>query len=156
MFGFFFGSIGLPGQQWLNWGFFLFIQIWAWPYWAFGGKEKTVLTVTVLSFKTRIVALSGLVLGIFVTYYFIDVLAPGSSYPLLDATVVASSILAQLLLGRKNIESWYLWLGPVNTLSIMLFFLAGAYTVMALYIAFFVHALFAIKNWSQSLNTIKK
>lgn len=37
-FGFFFAEIGLPGQQWLNWGYFLVLQLWAWPYWAFGGR----------------------------------------------------------------------------------------------------------------------
>ena len=147
MFGFFFGTIGLPGQQWLNWGYFLVIQIWAWPNWAFGGEARSELQVTFLSAKGRLLTLGGIVLGTALIYMLIDVFAPGSNYPVLDATVVASSIVAQFLLGRKNVESWYLWLGPVNMLSIALFYLAGAYTVMALYIAFFIHALFAIKSW---------
>jgi nicotinamide mononucleotide transporter len=62
-----------------------------------------------------------------------------------------SSVVAQFLLGRKKVESWVLWLGPVNLLSITLFFLAGAYTVTALYIAFFIHAAFALRSWSLSL-----
>lgn len=154
MFGFFFGSIELPGQQWLNWGYFLLIQVWAWPYWVFGGKEKTELPVTRLSITGRILTLVSLGLGALVLYLAIDLFAPGSSYPVLDAVVVASSVVAQYLLGRKKVESWYLWLGPVNTLSIMLFYLSGAYTVMALYIAFFIHAAFAIKSWSKSANNI--
>ena len=51
MFGFFFGTIGLPGQQWLNWGYFLIIQIWAWPNWAFGGAGRSELRVTFLSMR---------------------------------------------------------------------------------------------------------
>lgn len=146
-FGFFFGEIGLPGQQWLNWGYFLIIQIIAWPHWAFGGEARTELPVTVLSWTGRMMTLVSLTLGAIAVYFAIDHLVPGSLHPVLDATVVASSVVAQFLLGRKKVESWILWLGPVNLLSIALFFTAGAYTVMALYIAFFVHAVFALRTW---------
>lgn len=155
-FGYFFYTIGLPGQQWLNWGYFLLIQIWAWPNWAFGGKEKTELPVTILSHVGRVWTVLAIVLGTLVVYKLIGLLVPGSLYPVLDATVVASSVVAQYLLGRKNVESWFLWLGPVNLLSIILFYLAGAYTVMALYIAFFIHAVFAIKSWSRSTHITQK
>lgn len=151
MFGFFFGNIGLPGQQWLNWGYFLIIQIWAWPNWAFGGEALEELRVSALGVKGRFVTLLGVVLGTSIVFLLIDTLVPGSQYPILDATVVAASVVAQLLLGRKNVESWYLWLGPVNALSIILFYLAGAYMVMALYIAFFIHAVFAIKSWKAQI-----
>jgi nicotinamide mononucleotide transporter len=149
-FGYFFGLIGLPGQQWLNWGYFLVIQFLAWPHWAFGGKDRTELPVTSLTVLGRIVTLLVLIVGTYCTYRAIAFLAPGSLFPILDATVVASSIVAQFLMGRKKVESWFLWLGPVNLLSIVLFFSAGAYTVMALYVAFFIHACFAVRSWQQS------
>jgi nicotinamide mononucleotide transporter len=149
MLGIFFSQIGLPGQQWLNWGYFLIIQLWAWPHWAFGGKDKTDLPITVLSWKSRLVALGVLILGTFGTYALIDVFTPGSFHPWLDALVVASSVVAQFLLGRKKVESWILWFGPVNMVSIALFYLAGAYTLMALYIAFFIHAAFALRTWAK-------
>lgn len=146
-FGFFFGSIGLPGQQWLNWGYFLVIQLWAWPNWAFGGEAKTELPITFLGVRGRLVALLSVLVGTALIYVLIDTFVPGSRYPILDATVVSASVVAQFLLGRKNVESWYLWFGPVNLLSIILFYLSGAYTVMALYIAFFIHAGCAIRKW---------
>ncbi len=155
MFGFFFGTVGLPGQQWLNWGYFLIVQIWAWPNWAFGGEARTALPVTYLSTKGRVVTLVTVLAGAALVYTLIDTFVPGSTYPVLDATVVSASVIAQFLLGRKNIESWYLWLGPVNLLSIILFYLAGAYTVMALYVAFFVHAVFAIRSWRRSVKVIR-
>ncbi|MEK7641714.1 MAG: nicotinamide riboside transporter PnuC [Patescibacteria group bacterium] len=147
--GVFFSQIGLPGQQWLNWGYFVIIQLWAWPHWAFGGKEDTELPVTVLSWKGRILTLVFMVLGTVLAYSLIDVFVPGSLYPWLDALVVTSSVIAQFLLGRKKVESWILWLGPVNLVSIALFFLAGAYTLTALYVAFFIHAAFALTTWTK-------
>jgi nicotinamide mononucleotide transporter len=151
--GYFFGTIGLPGQQWLNWGYFLLIQLWAWPHWVRGGAGKTELSVTTLTFTGRIMTLGAIVILTALVHTLIDVLVPGSVHPLLDAVVVASSIVAQYLLGRKHVESWVLWLGPVNVLSIILFMSAGAYTVMALYIAFFVHSVFALRTWHTSTLT---
>ena len=149
--GYFFAQIGLMGQQWLNLGYFLIIQIYAWPYWAFGGKNATELPVTRLTGAGRFWTSVALVAGIGLVYSVISLIAPDSHYPILDATVVSSSVVAQWLLGRKKIESWYLWLGPVNVLSIALFLLSGAYVVMALYIAFLIHAVFAIRSWRQTL-----
>lgn len=149
LLGVFFMKIGLPGQQWLNWGYFLLIQLWAWPHWVFGGNADEDLPVTVLSWKSRIVWLIVLVAGTVATYMLIDVFVPGSLYPWLDALAVAASVIAQFLLGRKKVESWVLWLGPVNMVSIALFALAGAYTLMALYVAFFIHAAFALATWAK-------
>ena len=146
-FGFFFAQIGLPGQQWLNWGYFLVIQLWAWPYWVFGGESRTELKVSRLTVGGRVLAGAAVIVGTYVIYRLIGYIAPGSLYPVLDALVVAASVTAQYLLGRKKVESWWLWLGPVNLLSIALFYAAGAYVVMALYVAFFIHAGIALRDW---------
>lgn len=153
--GYFFSQIGLMGQQWLNLGYFLIIQVWAWPYWAFGGKNATELPVTKLSKSDLIITLMALALGFYLVYSLISYIAPTSMYPVLDAIVVSASIVAQWLLGRKKLESWYLWLGPVNVLSIILFMLTGAYIVTALYVAFLIHAVFAIRLWQRELQLIR-
>jgi nicotinamide mononucleotide transporter len=155
-FGFFFAEIALPGQQWLNWGYFLVIQLWAWPYWVFGGKGRTTLKVSQLSPRGRVLVAVFLTVGTYAVYRLIDLLVPGSLYPVLDALVVTASVTAQYLLGRKIIESWWLWLGPVNLLSIALFYAAGAYVVMALYVAFFVHAVVALRDWYKEAATQTK
>ena len=149
--GVFFSQIGLPGQQWLNWIYFTLIQIWSWPHWAFGGAELSRLPITKLNFPKRIFTLLAIITGTVLVYMLINYFAPTSSYPWLDSLVVAASVVAQYLLGRKKIEAWVLWLGPVNLLSIILFFLTGAYTLMVLYIAFFIHAVFALKTWSKEI-----
>jgi nicotinamide mononucleotide transporter len=148
--GFFFGAIGLPGQQWLNWIYFGAIQLWAWPHWAFGGEAKTELPVTTLSTAGRVATLVLGAAGSAVVYSLIGAFAAGSLHPWLDSIVVASSVIAQFLLGRKKVESWILWLGPVNALSIILFYSAGAYMVTALYVAFFVHAIFGLTGWARA------
>lgn len=155
MLGVFFAQIGLPGQQWLNWGYFVVIQVLAWPHWAFGGAERTELPVTTLSWQERGYVVLVLLVGTSAVYAAIDLLAPGSLYPLLDALAVAASIVAQYLLGRKKVESWVLWLGPVNMVSIVLFFLSGAYILTALYVAFFIHAALALRSWARAELTLQ-
>lgn len=150
--GVFFSQIGLPGQLWLNLGYFFIIQIWAWHHWVFGGERETELPVAKLSWYGRIITLVIIILGTVATYSLIDVFVPGSLYPWLDALVVVSSVVAQFLLGKKKVESWVLWLGPVNLVSILLFYLTGAYTLTALYIAFFIHAIFALRSWAKVKN----
>jgi nicotinamide mononucleotide transporter len=149
-FGFFFADIGLPGQEWLNLVYFTLVQVWSWPYWAFGGEARTELPVTTQSWTMRLVTVAAIVAGTALTYKLIGVFSPGSFHPILDSIVTASSVIAQYLLGRKQVESWILWLGPVNLLSVILFFEAGAYTVTALYVAYFVHALFALRSWKDA------
>ena len=150
--GFFFMEVGLPGQQWLNWAYFVLVQIWAWPHWAFGGKELDELPVSRMSTQERLATLLVIIAGTIGVYSLIDFFVPGSLYPWMDALVVSASVVAQYLLGQKKLESWVLWLGPVNMLSIILFFLAGAYTLTALYVAFFIHAAFALKSWGNIIS----
>lgn len=149
LLGVFFRDIGLPGQQWLQWAFFLPIQVWSWYYWATGGAKALAdeLPVTMLSVRERMFWLVAMFVGTFGVMRFIEVFSPGSLYPLLDALVVVASMTAQFLMGRKKVESWILWLGPVNMVSIVLFALSGAYVLTALYIAFFVHAFFGVRTW---------
>lgn len=145
--GVFFGQIDLPGQQWLNWGYFVAVQLWAWPYWVFGGEQHTELPVTTMTWPARLLTVVSIIAGTAAVYAAIGVFSPGSFHPILDSLVVAASVVAQYLLGKKKVESWVLWLGPVNLVSIVLFSAAGAYTLTALYVAFFVHALFALVSW---------
>lgn len=150
--GWLFRDNGLPGQQWLNWGFFMAIALWGWPHWVFGGHKEEELPVTALNWTGRIMMLVVIAVGTMVVYSMIASFAPTSQYPVLDALVVASSVAAQFLLGAKKVESWWLWLGPVNIVSIFLFWFSGLYVVTALYVAFLIHAGFAIRTWNKELS----
>jgi nicotinamide mononucleotide transporter len=150
LLGVFFGQIGLPGQQWLQWAFFVPVQLWSWYYWANAKRDaERELQVTTMSWLERGLWIVIIILGTVFGEWFIDSVTPGSQYPALDALVVVSSMVAQFLMGRKKVESWVLWLGPVNVVSVVLFFLSGAYVLTALYVAFLVHAYFGLRRWYQ-------
>jgi nicotinamide mononucleotide transporter len=72
--------------------------------------------------------------------------------PWIDSTVLTFSVIAQLLLMRRNVENWPLWV-LVNTLSVPLYWSRGLYMTSALYAVFWVNALWSWKTW---VNLAKK
>ncbi|HEX8907505.1 MAG TPA: nicotinamide riboside transporter PnuC, partial [Longimicrobiaceae bacterium] len=66
--------------------------------------------------------------------------------PFVDSTVLAFSVIAQLLLMRRHYESWWFWL-LVNTIGVPLYLSRGLYLTAALYAAFWVNAVVALVRW---------
>lgn len=66
--------------------------------------------------------------------------------PLVDSTVLAFSVLGQLLLMARRLESWWCWL-VVNTLAVPLFAARGLYLTALLYAGFWVNAWVALRHW---------
>jgi nicotinamide mononucleotide transporter len=63
-----------------------------------------------------------------------------------DSTVLAFSVLAQLLLMRRKYETWWFWL-LVNTISIPLYVSRGLVLTAVLFAAFWVNAAVAMVRW---------
>jgi nicotinamide mononucleotide transporter len=68
--------------------------------------------------------------------------------PFLDSMVLACSIVAQLLLMRREVETWWFWI-VVNLMAAPLFFSRELYLTSALYVAYLANALFALRHWRQ-------
>lgn len=71
-----------------------------------------------------------------------------ASLPYWDAAIAALSMLAQLLLSRRYIESWMFWI-VVDVLAIGLFSVKGLYPTAALYGVFLVLAITGWLQWRQ-------
>lgn len=69
------------------------------------------------------------------------------SIPIGIVSVVAASVIAHLLLMAKKVESWWLWIGPVNVSAIGLHLVTGAYMFAALYVVFLVNAFVGHAQW---------
>jgi nicotinamide mononucleotide transporter len=69
-------------------------------------------------------------------------------YTYWDASIVAASVIAMILLSRKKVESWWLWIGPVNISAIALYTITGASMFAALYVLFLVMAFVGLSRWN--------
>lgn len=67
--------------------------------------------------------------------------------PMIDSLVLTFSVLAQLLLMRRKIETWPMWL-IVNTLAVPLFWSREIYLTAIMYGVFWIHAIYAWRVWS--------
>lgn len=68
--------------------------------------------------------------------------------PFVDSAVLAFSVVAQIFLMRRQIETWPAWL-LVNSIAVPLFASRGLYLTAALYAAYWVNAWVAWRRWRQ-------
>lgn len=138
-------QVGLVASAALN-IYLPFALLYGWMRW---GPDRDTRPVTWLGFSAwwvPYIAISG---TIFLGLYFItDVL--GATLPLFDSIIVAATILAQLLLDNKRIETWFVW-AFVNVLAIIVYFSSGLYFVGIQYILFLANTAYGYYQWRQTM-----
>lgn len=70
--------------------------------------------------------------------------------PFVDSAILAFSVLGQLLLVQRRIETWAFWL-LVNTLAVPVYFARGLQLTSLLYAAYWVNALISCRHWRREL-----
>lgn len=142
MYGLLFASSRLYGEATLQL-YFVVVAFWGWHQWLRGqGDNGQPLVVHSLSPRARwrIAALTLAawpLLGVFLQRY------TDTDVPYLDALPTVGSITGQLLLGRKLIENWPVWLA-VNLVSVALFAYKALWLTVLLYALF---ALMSLAGW---------
>ena len=131
--------------------FFLVTSVQGWYYWLHGGVGRTELPITRLS-RRQIALLGGaLVVCVAVIGYAFDTYTD-AHIPFWDATASGMSVLAQVLLMRKKLENWYLWIA-VDVLSIGIYVYKEVYLTAGLYVVFLVLATLGLIAWRRALRT---
>ncbi len=126
--------------------FFVVIALWGWWQWLRGtAGDGTPLRVRWLPPRTRGLALAATLaawpaLGLLLRH------ATDSDAPFLDALPTVASVAGQILLGRKFVENWPVWVG-VNLASIGLFAFKGLWLTVLLYAVFALLALIGWRAW---------
>ena len=89
-----------------------------------------------------VTAVSTLALG----YFGGEVL--GSTLPYLDAMTVALAVIAQLLMVWRYREQWACWI-IIDAISLVMFIVLGNWSMVAMYIAWTINAIYGWYNWSK-------
>ncbi len=150
LMGWFFRDIELVGQQWLHWGYYVPVQFWAWSQWTRGGADQTELTVSWLTAFQRMSVLGAGVLATVLLGWVLDAGWEDALYVYWDASIVAASVVAMILMSRKKVETWWLWILPVNVSAIGLYISTAAYMFAALYVLFLLMAVVGLAKWSRA------
>jgi nicotinamide mononucleotide transporter len=73
----------------------------------------------------------------------------------MDSMVMILSIVATVLLARKKLETWYLWI-LVDLLCIGLFYKKGAIFLTLEYFIFLIIAVYGLLSWSKEYKNEKR
>lgn len=128
---------------------YVFLQLYGWAHWLHGGPRRSMLRVSTLSGRalrawSALALLAALGWGGLMDR-FTDAAAP---YP--DAFTTIASLIAQWLLARKKVESWYFWIA-VDVVAIGVYLYKALYITAGLYAVFLVLATQGLLAWRRAL-----
>lgn len=127
---------------------FVALALWGWWQWLRGTEDGTApLRVRRMAARTRLAAAALTVLA-WPALGLLLARSTDSDVPYLDALPTVASITGQVLLGRKFVENWPVWVG-VNLVSIGLFATKGLWLTVVLYGVFAALALLGWRAWEQ-------
>lgn len=120
---------------------FVFIgaSAWGWYQWLHGAGDQQ-LVVTRLKRAQQGWAIAGWAIGFVLLSQFLDHLTD-TDVPHADGFLTAGSLVGQLLLGRKKVENWLVWI-VVDVLYV------GLYVYKDLHLTAILYAVFVVLAWS--------
>ncbi|MFQ1702846.1 nicotinamide riboside transporter PnuC [Loktanella agnita] len=125
--------------------YYFFIQIYGVWYWLQFRQNDGKVIVVPLPQRQYLVYLLTAVIG-WLAISTLMARLTDASFPYWDGAVAALSVLAQFLLSRRHIESWYLWIA-VDVLAIGLFWVKDLTPTAALYGVFLGLAILGLFQW---------
>lgn len=128
--------------------FYVVIGFYGWWHWLHGGRDHGALKVTRLPIRegvwTGALTAAGIAGTAFLLRRYTD-----STVPVLDATVTGLSVAAQVLMARKRLENWGIWI-VANLVSIGLLIYKQLFITAGLYAVFLVLCVLGLVEWSRS------
>ena len=135
--------------------YFFVVTIYGWYNWNTKTAENKIDNI---SSNTRWLYATVIILGSVLSGFIIKnihLYLPSyfkieAAYPYTDSFVMVLSIVATVLLARKKIESWHLWI-LVDAICVILYFKKGVYFLSLEYMIFLVLASYGLYNWKKQL-----
>ena len=149
LLGWFLLGIDLVAQGWLQYMFYVPIQFIGWWKWCRGGANRTELQISHLKSGGWLLTIGGLLLIWASCWILFGAIYESPAWLLWDTSVVASSVVAQLLMTWKKREAWWAWTLPVNVSSIGLFLVTESYAFVFLYVIFLANSIWGMINWQR-------
>ena len=154
-----FGIIGCSLFGWLFWeaklyadvvlqGFFVTASVYGWYQWLYGARGAPLPVVRTRLGLLALFAITAAIVAFgygLLLHRFTDAYAPFA-----DSIVLAFSVLAQLLLMKRRIETWAFWL-LVNAVAVPLYASRGLFLTSFLYAVYGFNAIYGAWKWRQEM-----
>jgi nicotinamide mononucleotide transporter len=129
-------------------GFFLAANVYGWQQWLAGRGDDGVIVVRRLSPAALIIWLLAIVALTLVWGTAMHRLTD-AALPYWDALLAMSSVAAQLLLAKRYVENWPLWVA-IDAGSIAMYIYKGLYPTAALYSILLILACLGWREWQRA------
>ena len=126
------------------------LGVYGWWHWLHGGPRGDDLPVTTASASLRIALAIGALAATLAVGTFLDT-ATDSVVPYPDAATAVLSVTAQLLLTRKLIETWPVWILGVNVPYVAIYLYKGLAMTAALQLVFIALSILGWISWRRSM-----
>lgn len=135
--------------------YFFVVTIYGWLIW---NSNKVENKICELNFRNRItIAIAIIICSILIGFaiknihfYLPQYFKIQAAYPFADSIVMVISIVATILLAKKKIENWYLWLA-VDIICVVLYFKKGIYFLSLEYFIFLGLASYGLFHWKKAV-----
>ena len=135
--------------------YFFIVTIYGWYNWNTSTVENKI---AVISTKARwlitiIIMAGSLLSGLLIKnihLYLPNHFKVAAAYPFTDSFVMVLSIIATILLAKKRIENWHLWI-LIDAICIILYFKKGVYFLSLEYLIFLGLASYGLYHWKKQL-----
>jgi nicotinamide mononucleotide transporter len=129
--------------------FFFALGVHGWYQWLRGGTQNTALTISRLNSKQWLWVAVVWVVGVAIYYPIIHHF--NGAAPFIDSSLAVASIIAQVLLNRKKLENWILWI-IVDIVYIPLYISRGLYLTAVLCGLLLSIAIAGLVSWKRTFD----
>ncbi|MFS2137644.1 nicotinamide riboside transporter PnuC [Duganella sp. Dugasp56] len=126
---------------------FITVSFYGWYQWLHGDDSHDRLPVTALNARGRWSAAAGWLVGFALLAWFLKSYTD-TDVPNADGFLTAGSLVGQLLLSRKKIENWHVWI-IVDVLYVALYLHKHLMLTAVLYAVFVGMAVIGLRAWSE-------
>ena len=127
---------------------YIILSFYGWWHWLHGGTNRATLPVTRTGAREAILLLMTGAAG-WALMFSITRKLPGASVPMIDAALVATSLVAQWMMTRKLLESWAVWI-VVDVAYIPTLIYKHLNVTAVLYFIFLILAILGHIEWTRS------
>lgn len=124
---------------------FIVVSVWGWAQWLKSSEQVPTIQVSYLNMNQRIGAAAAWLAIFLLLYAFLHVVTD-TDVAMADGFLTAGSLLGQLLLSRKKVENWYVWI-IVDVLYVALYIHKNLMLTALLYAIFVVLAVIGARSW---------
>ena len=135
--------------------YFLVVTIYGWYNWNTTTVENKIAAISSAArwLTAVIIIIVSLLSGLYIKnihLYLHDYFKIAAAYPFTDSFVMVLSIVATVLLAKKKIENWHIWI-LVDAICAILYFKKGVYFLSLEYLIFLGLASYGLYNWKKQL-----